>query len=84
MVLSEEEKKERHRLANKKYYEKQKMKAKQGNTKAAKQKERTKYKTYFSHTRQFILNKAKKSDLPLLRDMIATRQKELNKSSKKS
>ena len=84
MVLSEEEKKERHRLANKRYYERQKMKAKQGNSKAAKQKERNEYKTYYSHTKQFILKRAKKIDLPKLRDMIATRQKELNKSSKKS
>ena len=83
MALTEEEKRERHRLANKRYYQKQKEKAKKGDGAATKQAERNKYNTSFSHARNFISKQAKKKDLPVLRDLIAIRQKELNKKDLK-
>ena len=73
MVLTEEEKKERHRLANKRYYERLKTK------KATKQLEKNSYNTSFSHARNFISKKAKRKDLPILRELIAQRQIELKK-----
>lgn len=83
MVLTEEEKRERNRLAVKKYREKIKKQAKAGTPEATKQAERTKYNTYFSHARNFISKQAKRKDLPLLRELIAERQKALNKEAKK-
>ena len=83
MVLTEEEKRERNRLAVKKYREKIKKQAKAGTPEATKQAERTKYNTYFSHARNFISMQAKRKDLPLLRELIAERQKALNKEAKK-
>ena len=83
MVLTEEEKRERNRLAVKKYREKIKKQAKAGTPEATKQAERTKYNTYFSHARNFISKQAKRKDLPLLRELIAERQKALNKEVKK-
>lgn len=83
MVLTEEEKRERNRLAVKKYREKIKKQAKAGTPEATKQAERTKYNTYFSHARNFISKQAKRKDLPLLRELIAERQKSLNKEAKK-
>ena len=83
MVLTEEEKRERNRLAVKKYREKIKKQAKAGTPEATKQVERTKYNTLFSHARNFISKQAKRKDLPLLRELIAERQKALNKEAKK-
>ena len=83
MVLTEEEKRERNRLAVRKYREKIKKQAKEGTPEATKQAERTKYNTYFSHARNFISKQAKRKDLPLLRELIAERQKALNKEAKK-
>lgn len=83
MVLTEEEKRERNRLAVKKYREKIKKQAKAGTPEATKQAERTKYNTYFSHARNFISKQAKKKDLPILRDLIAQRQLELKKEGEK-
>lgn len=79
MVLTEEEKLERHRLANQRYYQKQKEKANKGDAMAKKQLERNKYNTAFSHTKSFINKQAKKKDLLVLRDLIATRQKKFKK-----
>lgn len=75
MVLTEEERRERYRLANKRYYQRLKEKAKKGNIKAKKQLERSQYRTDLSHTKIFIIRQAKKEDLSVLRDLIASCQK---------
>lgn len=75
MVLSELEKKERHRIAVRKNRAKNDRKIKEGDKKAIKQKEKTKYNTSRSHALGFI-KIANKKDLLLMRDKIAERQKQ--------
>lgn len=73
MALTETEKKKRRKEANRRYYEKLKAKAKSGDDKAIKQRQRNAYKTKLGRTKSFIENDIKKQDIPLIRDLIAKR-----------
>lgn len=79
MVLTDEEKKERHRLASKRYRERQKKKAKEGDKKAKIQEEKAKHQRAYSAATSFIRNKANKKELGEMRDLIAERHKSLMK-----
>ncbi|QNQ83769.1 hypothetical protein FP435_04590 [Lactobacillus sp. PV037] len=81
--LSEEEKKERHRLAAKRYRERLKEKAK-SDPKAQKQVDKDKYNRLKGSAVSFIRNYIKKSDISYIREELAERQKELREKSKKN
>ena len=74
MVLSEIEKKERNRLAVRRYRTRKHKELKEGNKKAIELANRNKYNTLKSHAKQFI-KIATKHDLLELRDKIAEQQK---------
>lgn len=74
MVLSETEKKERNRLAVRRYRARKRQELKEGDKKAIELAKRNKYNTLKSHASQFI-KIATKRDLLELRDKIAKRQK---------
>ena len=80
--LTEEEKKERNRLAAKRYRDRLKEKAK-SDPKAQKQAEKANYKRRLSSAASFIRNNIKKSDISYIRDILAERQKELKENQKK-
>lgn len=82
MALTEEEKRERHRLASRLYRERQKKKAKEGDEKAKKQQEKAKHQRAYSAATSFIRNKANKKELGEMRDLIAERHKQLMKKNK--
>ena len=82
MTLTEEEKRERHRLANKRYRERQKKKVKEGDKKAKLQDEKAKHQRAYSAATSFIRNKANKSELNKMRELIAERHKKLMNKNK--
>lgn len=74
-----------NRQASKDYRDNLKRRALDGDTKAIKQLEKTKYNRYRSAAKSFILTKIKYDDIGLFREHLATRAKELRtKKSKKS
>lgn len=74
MVLSAEEKKERNKLAVRRYRARKRQELAEGDKKAIELAKRNKYNTLKSHASQFI-KIATKRDLLELRDKIAKRQK---------
>lgn len=74
MTLSETEKKERNKLAVRRYRARKRKELKEGNKKAIELANRNKYNTLKSHAKQFI-KVATKRDLLELRDKIAEQQK---------
>lgn len=74
MVLSETEKKERNRLAVRRYRARKRQELAQGNKKAVELVKRNQYSTLKSHAKTFI-KIATKKDLLELRDKIAEQQK---------
>ena len=82
MVLTEEEKRERHRLANKRYRERQKKKVKEGDKRAKLQDEKAKHQRAYSAATSFIRNKANKMELSEMRELIAERHKRLMNKNK--
>lgn len=82
MVLTEEEKREHHRIANKKYRERLKKKAQSGDIKAVQFKEKTNKKRSFASAKAYIRNHATKKELSEIRDIIAERVKVLNEKTK--
>lgn len=81
MVLTEEEKRERHRLASKRYRERQKKKVKQGDKKAIKQKQKETNDRLYASAKSFIRNHANKKQISSLRDEMAARVKVLNEKN---
>ncbi len=75
-----------NKQASKDYRENLKRRALDGDVKAQKQLEKTKYNRYRSAAKSFILTKIKYEDIGLFRDYLAERAKELRteKTSKKS
>lgn len=83
MVLTDDEKRERHRLASKRYRERQKKKAAAGNKQAIKQQEKAKNSRAYSAATSYIRNKATLLQLGEMRDLIAERHKKLIQKNKK-
>lgn len=69
-----------NKQASKDYRENLKKKALEGDTKAQKQLEKSKYNRHKSSAKSFILKKIKYEDISLFRDYLVQRTKELRKN----
>ncbi|MCZ3947174.1 hypothetical protein L2475_02175 [Lactobacillus gasseri] len=81
MALSEEEKKIRHREAQRRYNAKRTKKRQEGDKKELEQYERDKKNSMYGNVKSYIRDKATKAQLLEFRDLIAERQKKLSKKS---
>lgn len=82
MVLSKEEKRQRHNAQTKKSRSKLQERADNGDKKAIKQVNKNKRSNKFSACKSYIRLYASKQDIAEIREVIATRIKELNKKDK--
>lgn len=79
MVLSEEEKKRRHREAQRRYNARRIKKRLAGDKKELEQYERDKANSMYGNVKSYISEQATKAQLLEFRDLIAERQKRLSK-----
>ena len=79
MVLSEEEKKRRHREAQRRYNARRKEKRLAGDKKELEQYKRDKANSMYGNVKTYISEKETKDQLLKIRDSIAERQKKISK-----